>query len=138
MSTRHSIVDYALQRRALLARVRAGHAGTFDVCDAHPYLQRAAQYHGEPTEATCPICRKEQLTLVHYVYGDDLRHISGQAKKPVEIERLAAAHREFTVYAVEVCRSCGWNFLTRSYVLGDVPKPDAAPRPARRRRAAQD
>jgi hypothetical protein len=115
---RRSIVDYALQRRALLADVYAGRVGTFEVCDAHPYLQRAAKYHGEASEATCPVCRKERLIHVHYVYGDRLGHVSGQAKSPKELPRLASAHGEFTVYVVEVCRTCGWNHLALSYVLG--------------------
>ena len=37
---------------------------------------------------------------------------------------------EFTVYVVEVCRRCHWNFLSMTYVLGDgVPRrPPATPR----------
>ena len=31
---------------------------------------------------------------------------------------MDAMQEEFTVYAVEVCRSCGWNHLDYSYVLG--------------------
>ena len=77
---RRSVVDYALQRRALLAEVHAGRTGLFEVCDASPYLSRAARYHGEPTDSPCPICRRERLTLVSYVYGDGLGPVSGQAK----------------------------------------------------------
>jgi hypothetical protein len=116
--TRRSVVDYALQRRALLADLYAGRASVMDVCDAHPYLQRAAKYHGEPSEVTCPVCRKERLTLVSYVYGDELKAMSGQAKSSVELPRMAMDFGEFTVYVVEVCRSCGWNHLAMSYVLG--------------------
>ena len=37
---------------------------------------------------------------------------------------MANEHGRFRVYLVEVCRSCGWNHLLRSYVLGDgVPRP---------------
>jgi hypothetical protein len=112
------VVDYALQRRAVLADLYAGRATTLDVCDAHPYLLRAARYHGEPTEVSCPVCRKERLTNVHYVYGDELRAASGQAKSVSELHRMGMDHREFTVYVVEVCRSCGWNHLALSFVLG--------------------
>lgn len=111
-------MDYALQRRALLADLYAGRASVMDVCDAHPYLQRAATYHGEPSEITCPVCRKERLTMVSYVYGDELKTMSGQAKSSRELPKLAMDVREFTVYVVEVCRSCGWNHLVMSYVLG--------------------
>jgi hypothetical protein len=112
------VVDYALQRRAVLADLYSGHSTTLDVCDAHPYLLRAARYHGEPTELSCPVCRKERLTNVHYVYGDELRASSGQAKSVAELHRLGMDHGEFKVYVVEVCRSCGWNHLAMSFVLG--------------------
>jgi hypothetical protein len=112
------VVDYALQRRSVLADLYANRITTADVCDAHPYLQRAARYHGEPTELSCPVCRKERLTNVHYVYGDELRASSGQAKSADELHKMGMDHREFKVYVVEVCRSCGWNHLAMSYVLG--------------------
>jgi Family of unknown function (DUF5318) len=112
------VVDYALQRRSLLADLYANRITTGDVCDAHPYLMRAARYHGEPTEESCPVCRKERLTNVHYVYGDELRTVSGQAKSVDELHKMGMDHREFTVYMVEVCRSCGWNHLALSFVLG--------------------
>jgi hypothetical protein len=44
---------------------------------------------------------------------------------------------EFTVYAVEVCRSCGWNHLGFSYVLGVAPEPGRQPRKSRRRVATE-
>jgi hypothetical protein len=112
------VVDYALQRRSVLADLYANRITTAEVCDAHPYLQRAARYHGEPTELSCPVCRKERLTNVHYVYGDELRSTSGQAKSADELHKMGMDHREFKVYVVEVCRSCGWNHLAMSYVLG--------------------
>ena len=115
---RRSVVDYSLQRRAVLAGVYAGRTGLFEVCDASPYLTRAAKYHGQATEVTCPVCRKERLTLVNYVYGDHLGPVAGQAKTEAELARMDAAQEEFAVYAVEVCRSCGWNHLSMSYVLG--------------------
>ena len=140
MSIRRSVVDYSLQRRALLANVYAGRAGTFEACDAHPYLQRAAKYHGTATDTPCPICRKERLTNVYYVYGDDLGHVSGQAKAPVELPALAAVHSEFNVYVVEVCKTCGWNHLVRSFVLGKEPsnEPGQHTGSRRRRQAARE
>jgi hypothetical protein len=112
------IVDYALQRRALLAGVYSGRVGTMDVCDASPYLLRAAKFHGQPSDQGCPVCRKEALTLVSWVYGDELKHASGSARAPEELARMAGLFAEFTVYVVEVCRSCSWNHLVQSYVLG--------------------
>lgn len=133
---RRSVVDYSLQRRAVLAGVHAGRTGLFEVCDASPYLSRAAKYHGEATDAPCPVCRRESLTRVNYVYGDHLGPVSGQAKNPVELARMDTAQEEFTVYAVEVCRGCGWNHLECSYVLGVEPVPGRRPRRGRRRTAA--
>jgi uncharacterized protein DUF5318 len=112
------VVDYALQRRALLAQVHAGRVGVMEVCDADPYLLRAAKFHGEPSGVTCPVCRKEPLTLVSWVFGDALKHASGSARAPEELDRMAAMFEEFNVYVVEVCRTCNWNHLVQSYVLG--------------------
>lgn len=111
-------MDYALQRRALLADVQAGRIGVIQACDASPYLLRAAKYHGEKTDVSCPICRKELLTRVHYIYGDRLGTLSGQAKTERELMVMDGRASEFTVYEVEVCRGCSWNHLMTSYVLG--------------------
>ena len=134
---RRSVVDYSLQRRAVLADVYAGRTGLFEVCDASPYLSRAAKYHGEATDIACPVCRKERLTRVNYVYGDHLGPVAGQAKTEAELARMDAAQEEFSVYSVEVCRSCGWNHLDFSYVLGAEPVPGRQPRRARRRAATE-
>ncbi|SDC81498.1 DUF5318 domain-containing protein [Actinokineospora iranica] len=118
MRTQRQVVDYALQRRSLLAEVYSGRVGTHEVCDANPYLLRAAKFHGQSTEVACPVCRKEHLTHVNWVYGDELKHASGSARAPEELARMAAMFEEFTVYTVEVCRTCSWNHLVQSYVLG--------------------
>ncbi|MBG0560599.1 DUF5318 domain-containing protein [Actinoplanes aureus] len=118
MRTQRQVVDYSLQRRAVLRDVRKGTIGTLEVCDASPYLRNAATYHGEPTDERCPICRRDNLTLVHYVYGEELKQSAGQARKLAELPVLAMTLREFQVFVVEVCRSCAWNHLIERYVLG--------------------
>ena len=118
MRTQRQIVDFGLRRRALLREVYSGKLGTYEVCDASPYLQSAAKFHGEPTEDLCPVCRRENLTHVHYIYGDELRQSAGQARRAAELGQLAMTLREFQVYVVEVCRNCGWNHLIEQYVLG--------------------
>jgi hypothetical protein len=133
--TQRQVVDYALQRKALLAEVYAGRVGTIEVCDANPYLLRAAKFHGAPSDVTCPVCRKEPLTRVSWVYGDALKHASGSARAPEELARMANLFEEFTVYVVEVCRTCGWNHLVQSYVLGTRGLSDD--RKPRRRTAAE-
>jgi Family of unknown function (DUF5318) len=132
--TQRQVVDYALQRRALLAEVYAGRVGVTEVCDATPYLLRAAKFHGEPSAVTCPMCRKEPLTLVSWVYGDELKHAAGSARTADELNRMAMLHQEFSVYVVEVCRTCSWNHLVQSYVLGTS---GVGSRRSRRRTAAE-
>ncbi len=118
MASRRSVVDYGLARRATLASVFSGHTTVADVCDAHPYLLRAAKFHGEPTDDRCPICRKTRLTHVTYVYGDELGAYAGRVKQTRELDEMAAEYGEFRVYVVEVCQGCAWNHLAVSYVLG--------------------
>jgi hypothetical protein len=125
------VVDYALQRRALLADVHSGRVGVASVCDAGPYLLRAARFHGEQSDETCPVCRKERLALVSWIFGDSLKHMSGSARKPAELDDLAARYDDFSVYVVEVCGTCSWNHLVLSYVLGTGA-------PERRRRTAAE
>lgn len=130
MGVRRSVVDYGLARRATLASVLAGHITVADVCDAHPYLLRAAKFHGEATETACPICRRTKLTHVTYVYGDELGQYAGRVKQGPELAEMASEYGEFRVYVVEVCQSCAWNHLASSYVLGT-----GEPRARRSRRA---
>ena len=131
------VVDYALRRRSLLAEVYSGRTGVSEVCDANPYLLRAAKYHGKPSCVVCPICRKEQLTLVSWVFGDHLGAVSGSARTAEELVMLAARYEEFSVHVVEVCRTCSWNHLVKSYVLGAV-RPTGGSRGSRSTRAARN
>jgi hypothetical protein len=123
MQSRRSVVDYGLARRATLKSVLAGHTTVADVCDAHPYLLRAARFHGEATQLNCPICRKVMLTHVTYVYGAELGQYEGRVKQTRELDEMASEYGEFRVYVVEVCQSCGWNHLASSYVLGTGEPP---------------
>ena len=118
MRSQRQVVDYSLQKRALLRDVHNGKVGTLEVCDASPYLKNAARFHGEPTDDRCPVCRRDNLTLVHYIYGDELKNSAGQARKLAELPVLAMTLREFQVFVVEVCQSCAWNHLIEQYVLG--------------------
>jgi hypothetical protein len=128
--SQRSVVDYSLQRRATLHALRWGGATTTDVCDADPYLLRAAKFHGESTQRECPVCRRTSLTELRYVYGDELGPYQGRIKSARELEAMAREHGEFRVYVVEVCQQCSWNHLIASFVLGDgMPRT-----PVRRRR----
>ncbi len=118
LRTQRALVDYGLARRATLLDLFSGRASVMDVCDAHPYLLRAAKYHGEATETPCPVCKKGPLIHVTYTYGDAFRDTSGRVRATAELAALERQYAEFTVYVVEVCRDCAWNHLVSSYVLG--------------------
>jgi len=130
VSGQRGVVDYALQRRASVADVAAGRVAHDDACDAGFYLLQAAEHHGRPTTTRCPLCRHE-LVWVSWVFGERLGSASGSARSAEEIDRLAGAIGEFTVHVVEVCRSCRWNHLVQSHVLGTGDAPGR-----RRRRTA--
>lgn len=136
MRLQRQVVDYALQRRSLLAAVYSGRTGVTEVCDANPYLLRAAKFHGKASSVMCPICRKEQLTLVSWVFGDHLGAVSGSARTAEELVLLATRFEEFAVHVVEVCRTCSWNHLVKSYMLG-LPRQVKPAKGARTTRAAR-
>lgn len=131
MAPRRSVVEYGLARRAALTSLRTGYTTLADVCDANPYLMRAAKFHGEPTSTPCPVCGKGNVTHVTYVYGDELGQYAGRVKKGSELDEMASEYGEFRVYVVEVCQSCGWNYLATSYVLGTGEPPARRGRRAR-------
>jgi hypothetical protein len=118
MWSQRLVVDYGLARRATLSELTSGGLTVDDACDAHPYLLRAAKYHGEPTTEPCPVCQRGNLTHVTYVYGDELGRYAGRVKVTAELREMARDFAEFRVYVVEVCQGCAWNHLTLSYVLG--------------------
>ncbi|WP_203710623.1 DUF5318 domain-containing protein [Asanoa siamensis] len=137
MRTQRQVVDYSLQKRAVLRDVYSGRVGTYEVCDASPYLKSAARFHGEPTDERCPICRRENLTHVHYIYGDELKQSAGQARALAELPVLAMTLREFQVYVVEVCAGCSWNHLVEQFLLGRDGLAAAEAQTSARRREAQ-
>jgi hypothetical protein len=113
------VVDYALARRAALAGLRSGRIRPEDACDAQVYLRRAARYHGQRSTETCPVCQVENLVMVTYAFGDCFPSGgNGRARARRELRELAAVLPEFSVFVVEVCLGCGWNYLVTSYVLG--------------------
>jgi hypothetical protein len=118
------VVDHGLQRRAVLAELRSGRRSLAEACDAHPHLLLAARHYGEDPGVECPICGRPELRYVHFVYGDTLGTASGQAKSFAELERMQDRYDAFRVYVVEVCRSCRWNHLVRSFALGHQARGD--------------
>jgi hypothetical protein len=109
------VIDYTLAKRVLLRDARLGVLGLTDLCDAHPELMRAARHVGEPTNTDCPVCGREKLVLLAYVYGDRLRGDNGRVWSIETGKRMAATDPSACCYVVEVCRSCQWNHLRESY-----------------------
>ncbi|SER99350.1 hypothetical protein SAMN05443377_12641 [Propionibacterium cyclohexanicum] len=136
MQTQRQVMSYALQRRATLEAMRRPTRPMMesDPCDADPLLIRSALHHGWPAGQECPVCAGEHLTLLAYVFGDQLGQYSGRIRQPSELEEMEQQFGEFKVYEVEVCPDCGWNFMILSYLLGDGRKR----RPPRHEQTVED
>lgn len=126
-------MDHALRRRAVLAELRAGRTSRLDVCDASPYLQRAAERLGVRTGRPCPVCGQQPLWQVLWVYGDAVGDASGTARTSGQVELLASTHPDMAVYEIEVCLGCGWNHLVQTWRTGT---PGTSPARRSRRTAA--
>lgn len=110
-------IDYRLARQHLVAEYRRGRLARHEVCDAHPELVRAAREVGEPSRLDCPICEDDKLVLVSYVFGPRLPSHGRCVTSASELKGLARRSGEFSCYVVEVCPSCTWNHLARTFLL---------------------
>lgn len=121
-------IDYRLARQSVISEFRKGRIAQHEVCDAHPELLRAARNVGEPSSRLCPICEDANVVLVSYVFGPRMPAHGRCVTTKGEIKRLAAGAdgAELACYVVEVCPSCSWNHLARTFQVA----------PARPRRAA--
>jgi len=130
------LIDYTLAKRAVLDSFRRGGLDRLDICDAHPELLRAAKNIGVAVPHPCPVCAKESLRQVRYVYGDQLKHLSGRPVYPENWElALSKQHDEFRCYTIEVCTECSWNHLTACCLMGRRYKPRQTPQTRARRGA---
>jgi Family of unknown function (DUF5318) len=111
-----NVIDYTLAKRALLRDAQTGLNSVNELCDAHPELMRAAKHVGEPTRIDCPVCGKDKLVLLAYVYGDRLRADNGRVWSIDTGMRMAAADPSTRCYVVEVCRVCHWNHLRETFI----------------------
>lgn len=136
MWSKRQVIDYSLQRREALAALRrpVRTVTRDDLCDADPILVRSAIHHGEPSPVPCPICRRDELVTLNYVFGAQLGQYSGRIKSTAELDDMQTEFGEYTVRVVEVCPKCRWNYMTSSYVLGD----GVTRRPPRRRKTVED
>ena len=124
MWSQREVIDYALQRRSTLQKLRGPGRGLerLEACDADPMLLRAAKYHGENSGIPCPVCQAPDLATLSYVFGAQLGQYSGRIKRTPELEEMAHEYGEFKVVVVEVCQKCHWNHMILSYLLGDGVK----------------
>lgn len=106
-------VDHRLARRALVNQVKKGRVSRDSVCDAHPELIRAARNLGEPTSTVCPICEREKVVLVTYVFGHGLPKHGKCVTDRKDIEKLQRTPHDYAAYVVEACVSCRWHHLLR-------------------------
>jgi len=116
-------VDYRLVRKHMVDEFRRGRLSRLDVCDAHPELLRAARNVGEARSQACPICEEASLVLVSFAFGARLPAHGRCITTRKELAQLSRGAREATCYVVEVCTSCAWNQLVRSFRLGRPPSP---------------
>jgi hypothetical protein len=110
-------VDYRLARNMVVREFQKGRLSRLDVCDAHPDLLRAAANVGEETREDCPICEETKVRLVSYVFGNRLPPSGICVTSKREVTRLSKGARDLRCYVVEVCTTCSWNHLARSFTV---------------------
>ena len=106
-------VNLVLARRRTIRAFRSGEATREEVCDAQRELMRNARECGVPVEPLCPICGKQSLVEVLYVFGPRLPASGRCIVTNLDMDRIRSYSGDFTGYDVEVCTSCGWNHLMR-------------------------
>ncbi|MDY6049440.1 MAG: DUF5318 family protein [Corynebacterium sp.] len=106
-------VSYGLARLRVLQHPLA----RSEACDAPRQLLDSAEVLGFPRDEPCPVCGRNTLWGVYWVFGSELGERSGTARAASEIETLVQQGIPVEVHEVEVCASCGWNYLLRSAQL---------------------
>jgi hypothetical protein len=111
-------IDYRLVRKRTVDEFKRGRLSRLDVCDAQPELLRTALNCGRTSEQTCPICEEAPVALVTFAFGPRLPASGRCITSAKELDRLSRRLAELACYVVEVCTSCSWNHLLRSFPLG--------------------
>lgn len=112
-------VDYTMAKRSIVEGYKRGALDRHDICDAHPELVRAGRNIGAKVRRPCPVCRAESLRQVRYVFGDQLKHLSGRPVYPDDWDtELSGKFDEFRCYVIEVCLDCHWNHMAACYLMG--------------------
>ena len=110
-------IDYRLARQSVISEYRKGRVAQHEVCDAHPELIRAARNVGEESSRTCPICEEAKVVLVSYLFGPGMPAHGRCVTTKDELKRLSRGGAELACYVVEVCPSCRWNHLARTFLV---------------------
>ena len=111
-------IDYRLIRKHTVDEFHRGRLSRIDVCDAQGELMRAAINTGRPSREVCPICEEDQVVLVTFVFGPRLPAHGRCITSAKELDKLGRRANEMACYVVEVCPSCAWNHLVRSFPVG--------------------
>ncbi len=120
-SPRPGEVDYRLARASRLHALRSGRISRAEACDAQPELLRNAASASRRTRRACPICEERRnLVEVTYVFGPRLPKSGRCITRADELATLAAKAGGHEAYVVEVCPTCGWNHLVRSFPLTEA------------------
>ena len=116
---RQGLIDYRMQRRALLRQVVAGECAAADDQDAHRELLRAGTHIGADADRPCPLCDDGgTLRLVTYVFTGRAAKGKGEGGAAIPPGKMEATLRrlgDVKVYVVEVCLDCRWHHLVESY-----------------------
>ena len=120
-TSRPGEVDYRLARSSRLHALRSGRISRAEACDAQPELLRNAASASRRTRRACPICEERRnLVEVTYVFGPRLPKSGRCITRADELATLAARAGRHEAYVVEVCPTCGWNHLVRSFPLTEA------------------
>jgi hypothetical protein len=115
-------IDYRLVRKHAVDEFKRGRLSRLDLCDAQPELMRAATNCGRASEQLCPICEESNVVLVSFVFGSRLPAHGRCVTTAKELDRLSRRQSQCACYVVEVCPSCAWNHLLRTFVLGGADR----------------
>ena len=110
-------IDYRLARQNLISEFKKGRIDRQEVCDAQTELMRAARNVGEPSSRICPICEDAHVVLVTYVFGPRMPASGKCVTTKAEMTALSRTGADLAAYVVEVCPSCKWNHLARTFLL---------------------
>jgi hypothetical protein len=66
----------------------------------------------------CPICEEDNIVLVTYAFGTRLPPSGRCITAKGELAKLAKDRSQLAAYVVEVCPTCSWNHLAKTFLLG--------------------